>query len=209
MAETYKDGSGRLRVVTLSRAAASVYDDRVLCVARLLERLAAKDVALAEHSEATGALAARIAVSMGLRPEHVRDASLIGLLHEVGTLIVPREALARMTFASEAEILRIQRAERKGAVALVKAQPEIADLADAVGSVFDDVVPRLTARIVVVADTFDYLVRSWPHRPGVPGREALTILERNAGVRYDPMVVASLCSIMQPKRRPAIEGLGA
>jgi response regulator RpfG family c-di-GMP phosphodiesterase len=163
-----------------------------MAAAGLVQRLAARDLILAEHSLATGALAARIAHHLGLEPEEIVEASLIGTLHEVGAIIVPAPDLARLGFAAASEVLRVQRAERRAAVALVRAVPEIADLADAVGSVFDDVVPTMTARIVIVADLYDYLVRSVPGRRGLSMSEAIDVLERHAGVRYDRRAVQAL-----------------
>jgi len=151
-------------------------------------------VELAEHSLATGAVAARLALQMGLEPPEIVEAALIGTLHEVGAIVVAPAALDGLGFASASEVLRVQRAERRAAVALVRATPAIADLADAVGSVFDDLVPTLTARIAIVADQFDYLTRWVPGQRGLSIGQAIVILERHAGVRYDRRVVQALAA---------------
>jgi HD-GYP domain-containing protein (c-di-GMP phosphodiesterase class II) len=167
---------------------------RTLAAAGLVQRLAARDEQLAEHSLATGAIAARIASQMGLEPSQIVEASLIGTLHEVGAIVVPPAALGGLGFASTSEVLRVQRAERRAAVAIVRATPAIADLADAVGSVYDDLVPSLTARIAIVADQFDYLTRWFSGRRGVTVGQAIAILEMHAGVRYDRRVVQALAA---------------
>jgi hypothetical protein len=147
---------------------------------------------------------------MGLSYDDVVEALLIGTLHEVGAIVVPAAVLDGLEFAAPSEVLRVQRAERRAAVALVRSVPAIADLADAVGSVFDDVVPTLTARIVVVADQYDYLVRDFASRPGISGHEALAVLELHAGVRYDPHVVAALGAMLRLVHlRELIEEFGA
>ena len=146
-------------MLTTSRVFSSTTDHaaRRIAAAGLIQRLAAKDELLAEHSLATGALAARIANQLGLELEQIFEASLIGTLHEVGAIVVSAPDSVRLGFAAASEVLRVQRAERRAAVAIVRAIPPIADLAGAVGSVFDDLVPTMTARIVVVADQCDYL----------------------------------------------------
>ena len=190
-----------------SSVSSSRMDDieRTMAAARLVQRLAVKDESLAEHSLATGALAARIARQMGLEPAQIVEASLVGTLHEVGAIVVVAPDLAGLGFASASEVLRVQRAERRAAVAMVRAVPEISDLAEAVGSIFDDVVPSLTARIVVVADQCDYLMRSVPDRRGLNMAEAIKLLERHAGVRYDRRVVQALAASYGPALRRQVE----
>jgi response regulator RpfG family c-di-GMP phosphodiesterase len=167
---------------------------RTMAAAGLVQRLAVRNEDLAEHSLATGAVAARLASQMGLEPSEIVEASLIGTLHEVGAIVVSPAALSRLGFASASEVLRVQRAERRAAVAIVRATPAIADLADAVGSVFDDLVPSLTARVAIVADQFDYLTRWVSGRRGVSVGQAIVILEMHAGVRYDRRVVQALAA---------------
>jgi HD-GYP domain-containing protein (c-di-GMP phosphodiesterase class II) len=165
---------------------------RRFAAAELVQRLAARHADLAEHALATGALAARIAHQMGLAPEQVAEASLIGTLHEVGAIVVPAWCIAGLEDAPASEVLRVQRVERDAAVSLVNASAPIADLAGAVGSLFDDVVPTTTARIVVVADQCDYLLRSVPGRRALTRSEAIELLERHAGARYDRRIVWAL-----------------
>ena len=185
-------------------------DERTMAAATLVQRLAAKNDELADHALDTGSLAARLAQSMGLSYDDVVETSLIGTLHEVGAIVVPAAVLDGLEFAAPSEVLRVQRAERRAAVALVRSVPAIADLADAVGSLFDDVVPTLTARIVVVADQYDYLVRDFEICPGISGHEALAVLKRHAGVRYDRHVVAALGAMLRLVHlRELMEELGA
>lgn len=181
------------------------YTARSLAVAGLVQRLAARHAALAEHSLGTGALAARIAHQMGLAAEQIAEASLIGTLHEVGAIVVPASRLARLESAPASEVLRVQRAERSAAVSLIQATTQIADLADAVGSLFDDVVPTITARIVIVADQCDYLLRSVPSRRGLALSEAIDVLEQHAGARYDGRAVRALAEAYEPASRSQAE----
>jgi HD-GYP domain-containing protein (c-di-GMP phosphodiesterase class II) len=55
---------------------------------------------------------------------------------------------------------------------------------------------HLFSRIVAVADAFDALTTRRPWREGYTADEALRILTKEAGTRYDPLVVRTLVNLM-------------
>lgn len=55
---------------------------------------------------------------------------------------------------------------------------------------------HLFSRIVAVADAFDALTTRRPWREGYTADEALRILSKEAGTRYDPLVVRTLVNLM-------------
>lgn len=164
--------------------------------ADLLVRLGAVDPELVEHSFGTARLAASIAVFMGLSEDDVVRVQATGLLHEIGALSVPRDDLQNLGWARESEVMRIQRVMRRESIAIVSRHPDLADLAGYIGMVYDDVVPSIVAKIVVVADQFDALLRPCVSRPPVAPAEALSVLSRLVGVRYDAKVFGALRTIV-------------
>jgi hypothetical protein len=57
--------------------------------------------------------------------------------------------------------------------------------------------PHLFSRIVAIADTYDALTTSRPHRDGFLPAEALRIMLDDAGKKYDPVLLKVLINILQ------------
>jgi HD-GYP domain-containing protein (c-di-GMP phosphodiesterase class II) len=154
------------------------------------------DRTFVEHSVLTGIVAAKIAADMGLSASDTADAAAVGMLHEAGMLHVQQLSEDDVLQRSDAELRQLHQRERSAAIRVVQADERIADLAQAVGSFFDDT-PTIVGRVVVVADAFAYLVREWGDRPALPPLEALRIIDEGAGVRYDGAVVSALSSLIR------------
>lgn len=182
---------------------------RVPAISSILDRIAASDRVTFEHALATGALAGRIAARMRCSRSDIADAASVGMLHEAGVVEVPQLTEAEVLRASASELFEASRRERAVAVAIVRADERIADLAELVGRHFDDIARGVVTRIVVVADVYDYLTRAWPHRRGLPGPDALRILSEVAGVRYPQAVVAALSATLYDDDGMWHEGPGA
>jgi len=157
-------------------------------IASLLARLAARDPRLAEHALSCGALAATLARMLDLPEAGIARASILGSLHEVGMLAELERPSAHVTSTP----LEHQRGLRSATVALLLAEPALARFADDAGTLFDDVVPAIEARIVIVADIYDALTRHLPGVAGLTKRGALEVLKSLAGPRVDADVVDAL-----------------
>ena len=184
------------RVAIQPRTFVALHDARMLNpIITLLKRLAKVDRDLAAHSLATSAWSLRIARHMGLPTSEQLAATTVGVLHEIGALIVPTEELQSLSTASDQRVIEVQREMRGASLAVLASIPAVVEYMPLVGMVYDDIVPRMAVRIVVVADQLDALLRQWPDRDAVPARTALRILESVAGSRYDPQVIASIHSM--------------
>lgn len=183
---------------------------RVPAITSVLERIARTDLASYEHAVATGVLAGRIAAHMGCSRTDMADAVSVGILHEAAVLQVDQLTEAEILSASPSKLFELNRRERELAVAIVRADERIADLADLVGAHFDDIgPPSVVTRIVVVADVYDYMTRAWSHRCGLPSADALRILSEVAGVRYDRTIVEALSATLYGNASTRVEGPGA
>jgi HD-GYP domain-containing protein (c-di-GMP phosphodiesterase class II) len=156
-------------------------------LAELIARIAARDLQLAEHALACGALSATLARMLDLPERRIARASILGTLHEVGSL-------ARIDDADLAETgaPTRQRRLRAATVGIIAGEPALAKFAEPAGTLFDDVVPSIEARIVVVADIFDAIVRHMPGVAGLSKRGALDVLASLSGPRVDADVVQAL-----------------
>jgi HD-GYP domain-containing protein (c-di-GMP phosphodiesterase class II) len=55
----------------------------------------------------------------------------------------------------------------------------------------------LAARIFAVVDVFDALSSDRPYRSALPGETVLSMIERDAGSHFDPVVVAAFLDFMR------------
>jgi hypothetical protein len=183
---------------------------RAPAIAAILEPIASADRVSFDHALATALRAGRIAAHMGCTARDIGDAACVGMLHEAAVLEVEQPTEAEILRASPSKLFELNRRERELAVAIVRADERIADLAELVGAHFDDIgPPSVVTRIVAVADLYDCLTRAWPHRPGLPSADALRILSEVSGVRYDRTIIAALSATLYGDASTWIEGPGA
>ncbi len=57
-------------------------------------------------------------------------------------------------------------------------------------------IPRI-ARYLAIADTFDAMTSDRPYRKGMPADVALTEIERNAGLQFDPELALAFTRMMR------------
>jgi HD-GYP domain-containing protein (c-di-GMP phosphodiesterase class II) len=65
----------------------------------------------------------------------------------------------------------------------------------------------LDARILAVCDAFDTMSSGGPFREGVSPEQAIAQLEQEAGVAYDPMVIAAFARLVRGLRAPSTNTL--
>jgi response regulator RpfG family c-di-GMP phosphodiesterase len=171
-------------------------EKRLPAIEDILHRVEATDPTMSDHANETGAIAGRMALFLGCTVHEVGDVIAIGMLHEAGSLLTPPLTSAQVLRLSEAELFALHRIERRAAISIVRADERIADLAELVGSLFDDVVPSALVRMVAVADAYDYLTRGWPDRPALSHVNALRVLSARAGVQYNGAFIAALAAVM-------------
>lgn len=173
-------------------------------VAGFVRLVALGDAALAERLEATGALAARIAVAMKLDPATVLDVELAGSLADIGMAGVPaetrseRERIVRHALAGETFVRQTPALSRLAPI--VRSHYERYDglgYPDALGG---DEIP-LESRIIGVAAAFIDLVTPAAHAKALLPGEAAHELELHAGAEFDPAIVTATSRLLQFRRR--------
>jgi HD-GYP domain-containing protein (c-di-GMP phosphodiesterase class II) len=165
--------------------------------ADLVNRLAVVDPDLVEHSFGTARLASLVAQALGFNKAEMVAAYVTGLLHEIGALAVPQEELRDLCWAHATELLHAQLRMRSESVAIVQRHPELADFAPLIEMLYDDVVPVLLAKIVVIADQFDAFLLPSPLRPAIEPRAALDAVGRLVGIKHDAHVFLALRGVVQ------------
>jgi HD-GYP domain-containing protein (c-di-GMP phosphodiesterase class II) len=176
-------------------------------VARLLERLAVKDVSTREHTRRVAELAVQVGQELGVRGRRLRGLAVAALLHDVGKLQVPDGILRKAGPLSQAEFEVIKRHPGDGATLLghiggfaaeaplVRGHHERLD-----GSGYPDGLCgselSLEVRILGVCDVYDALTSERVYRRALPQEQALLVLDQGRGGAYDSDVIDALARVV-------------
>jgi putative nucleotidyltransferase with HDIG domain len=183
-------------------------------VRALLVRLAHKDDYTAEHTRGVALRAVQVGEELGLAPVRLRELAVGGLLHDVGKLAVPNEILQKPGALTDDEFDVIKRHPEVGAE-LVRELGFSAQVAKLVldhherldGSGY----PRglgapdldIETRIMAVCDVFDALLSQRVYRDAWTLEDALDLITREAGTKFDPACVDALERVVEREQSEA------
>jgi diguanylate cyclase (GGDEF)-like protein len=177
-------------------------------VEALVGALEAKDPGLGEHLLNTSKIAGVIAWEMSLPEDQAEDLVVGALLHDVGKIGIPDHILHKPGRLTEEEYGKMKCHPSLG-VEIVSPVSALAGALPAInhhherfdGNGYPDGLGGedipLAARVVAVADAFDVMCRDRPYGYGVSHEAALQEIEGNAGIQFDPRVVAVLRRIFE------------
>jgi putative nucleotidyltransferase with HDIG domain len=165
----------------------------------LVSLLDAQDVHYQGHSRAVAALADMVTRRLGLSESERRTIHFAALLHDVGKLRLHSGVLAsgRPLTAGEIELMRQHPAL---GVEMLRPISKWNVLAPAIHTHHErwdgQGYPRglkgseipLGGRVVAIAEAFEAMTRSLPHRPGRTIDEALAEIQACAGTQFDPVI---------------------
>lgn len=172
--------------------------------------LRARSETSAAHAYRVAELSVRIGQSLDLPPRELEVLRRAALLHEVGQLAVPDEALAEPG-EDDAGRARLLRRTPQIGHDIVSRVPALADCARGIlshreqfdGSGFplglEGAAIPLSGRIIAVADAYDALTRASDGRSR-SSAEAVAEIERGVNARFDPTVVTGLLMAMGDPR---------
>jgi putative nucleotidyltransferase with HDIG domain len=157
----------------------------------------AKDPYTFGHSKRVSEIAVDIARKWGLPPDTITLIRLAGLLHDIGKIGTPEHILHKVGELSPEEMEKMREHPLTGA-RMLEGLPRMKEIAvwichhherhDGSGYPFgirgDDI--PLPARIISLADNFDALTSNRSYRSAYPRDEAIEIMRRDVGVRFDP-----------------------
>jgi len=172
------------------------------------EALDAKDQYTAGHSQRVMEYSVGIAKRMKLNEDDVERLRKSAILHDIGKIGIPDIVLHKKTKLTKDEY------------AVIKSHPEIgATILKSIKS-FKDFVPSvyhhherydgggypqgihgekipLHARIIAVADSFDAMTSNRPYRKAFPFETALSEIEKNRGIQFDPYIAGVFIEIFK------------
>jgi putative nucleotidyltransferase with HDIG domain len=172
-------------------------------VRALLVRLAHKDDYTAEHTRGVALRAVQVGEELGLAPVRLRELAVGGLLHDVGKLAVPNEILQKPGALTDDEFDVIKRHPEVGAelVRELGFSGQVARLVmDHHERLDGSGYPRglgapdldIETRIMAVCDVFDALLSQRVYRDAWKLEDALDLITREAGTKFDPACVDAL-----------------
>ena len=184
----------------------------------ILERLGRtaefRDDDTMQHTQRVGAISARIAEVLGLPPTLARTLRLAAPLHDVGKIGVPDNILLKLGKLTQDEYDVIKGHTAIGARILSGSSHLLLQMAEQIAlthherwdgngylqGLSGEAIP-LVSRIVAVADVFDALTHQRPYKDPWPVDEALREIESQAGLQFDPDVVAALRQVVEDDQR--------
>ena len=171
------------------------------------------------HSEHVANLSREIAKHMDFSSEEVKRIYWVGLVHDIGKILVPDPILNKPARLTEEEFSRIKmhtvwgyevlrESEHIGDMALgVKYHHERFDGKGYPDGLSGETIP-LVARIIAVADTWDAMVRDRAYRKALSPSAAREELEKNKGSQFDPRIVEVFVKVLgeQAEERASYPG---
>ncbi len=169
-------------------------------VKALILTIDAKDHYTFDHSEHVARLCVEIAKALGLEKSDKDKLEQAALMHDIGKIGVDEHILRKNGSLTEEEFNAIKKHPVIGtriiqevpfleyALPVIRHHHEYFDGSGYPDGLKGEEIP-LTARIVVVADAIDAMMRARPYRDALPMGEVFRELRENAGTQFDPAIV--------------------
>lgn len=156
---------------------------------------------IVRHCTRVTMLVDRLAEDVGLDPQGRADVINAARLHEIGMITVPVELVLKAGMLTSSELDRVRRQATVGAeIVSATHEPRTARVIRNQYLDFEDLrllVPEgsqdvLLSGILRVADVVDAILNPRPYQEPHPRDYCRAVLERGAGTRFHPLVVAPL-----------------
>ncbi len=159
-----------------------------------------------EHSQKVANIAREIAEHLHLNEKTIDLIYYAALLHNIGKITIPQEIFSKKGSLTEEDWLQLNNHPNIGVSLLMKINfmseviPYIhyhRERWDGMGepeglSGFS--IP-LGSRIIAVADAYQALLSQRPYRDSIKPKEAFIIMKKEAGIKWDPIVVDALIEV--------------
>jgi len=171
------------------------------------EALDAKDQYTAGHSRRVMEYSVDIGRRMELGEDDIEQLKKSALLHDIGKIGVPDAVLHKKGKLSDVEYSIIKSHSEIGATILKSIKsfkhlvPSVYHHHERFGGggyphgIKGELIP-LHARIIAIADSFDAITSNRPYRKAFSLKEAVSELERNKGIQFDPYITDIFIGIL-------------
>jgi putative nucleotidyltransferase with HDIG domain len=179
----------------------------VVALARAVEM---RDPYTAGHQMRVSELATRVALELGFSEDRLEGVRVMGLLHDIGKIIVPAEILTKPSKLTDYEFLFIKNHSQAGydilkeiqfpwpvAAAVFQHHERLDGSGYPLGLSGDRIM--MEAKILAVADVTESMSSHRPYRPALGTDAALEEIMGNRAILYAPEAVDALVKILRTK----------
>jgi response regulator RpfG family c-di-GMP phosphodiesterase len=193
---------------TLSRQAKKQRQTFLSAIESLVRTLEARDTFTAGHSKRVRDYVWRLARSLGWSGHMRKQVSLAAKLHDIGKVGLPEAILNKPASLTAQEFAVVREhpvlGERilkpiihdQDVLAAIRGHHERFDGSGYPDGLRGDSIP-LMARMLAVADCYDAVTSIRAYRAALPPLTALSLLEREAGTHFDPLLVAPFIQMIR------------
>ena len=183
----------------------AIISQMLTIIKNLIDR---KDSFTCSHSARVAAYAHEIARHMGMDDDFLENLFYIGLLHDVGKVIVPNEIINKPAKLTNDEYETMKKHTNVGKelledVTFIKnltaGASEHHERWDGKGygqGISGENI-SLEARIIAVADTYDAMSEDRPYRKALPKEVIIEEFERCSGTQFDPQIVPIIVDLIE------------
>jgi putative nucleotidyltransferase with HDIG domain len=177
----------------------------------------ADDAYTGQHSRGVVGLSLAVADQLGLNADQRRNLEFAALLHDVGKVAIPKEIINKPGKLNPQEWTIIKTHTVEGQKMLdrvggfmrevgliVRSHHERWDGTGYPDALAGEAIP-LEARIINCCDSWNAMRTDRCYRKALPLEVALAELRSNAGLQFDPHVVAAVVEILEPESEPQSE----
>lgn len=183
------------------------FNEVTLAFASALEK---RDAYTGGHTERVRLTSLALGRRLGLTTDELEWLSLAAVMHDIGKIGIPDRILQKQGRLDPDEMNVMCDHPRHGVEILELIQP-LSRLLPAVRSHHERFDGRgypeqlkgeeipLAARVIAVADAFDAMTTDRPYRKALTQEEALSELQRHAGIQFDPGVVGAFVELSRER----------
>ena len=200
--------SGETERATTAESTAAynhLFDQYVETIEALMKALDDRDIIRSGHSSRVAGLSCAVGKNMRFAESELRELKLAALLHDVGKIGISENILGKPGRLTDQEYFVIKKHPEIGEKIAEKAellQPLALSIRQCHerfdGKGYPDGVAGtaidLKARIIAVADTYDYLRSDLAYRRALSNEDSIQELNNAAGLQFDPRIVKMFCA---------------
>ena len=183
----------------------------------LLQILEEREPSLRSHVKHVRTLSVAVAQRLGIDDGGIDDIARAAELHDIGKVGSPVETLQKPKGLDRSEREMVDQhtiigerivnaaADLQSGGRLIRSSHERFDGAGYPDELRGEESP-LGSRIIFACDAWDAMVTQRPYSRAMPHAEAVQELRKCAGTQFDPLVVETLCEIVDPGELPVTDG---
>jgi excisionase family DNA binding protein len=195
-----------------SAANSYLFEQYVETIKAFMNALDDRDIIKSGHSSRVAGLSSTIGQNLKFAESELRDLKLAALLHDVGKIGISENILGKPGTLTDQEYFVVKEHAEIGEKLVGKVellQPLALSIRQCHerfdGKGYPDGVAGtaidLKARIIAVADTYDYLRSDLAYRRALSHDDSIRELKKSAGLQFDPQIVTMFCKIFSGARQ--------